>query len=236
MLPSFFSYDLAQKILVIGKSINYLRLCAQKLPTSAESKQGVEGKSRGKGKGKGKGKKGMPRPSVADALGYRQDAPVIEKQDETSKGEVALSERGDKNDRSNIVSNRSENEMKDDIYTDDLLGITAEEEAALYSLRYGSEDQLAQVVSQISLKIDSRLLRMMQEDFCLYDHLLALKKFMLLGQGDFVTCLMDAVGPELQKPPSKLYRHNLTGILEGALRASNAQYEESYVINRVQVR
>ena len=31
-------------------------------------------------------------------------------------------------------------------------------------------------------------------------------------QGDFVTCLMDAVGVELKKRASQLYRHNLTGI------------------------
>lgn len=51
----------------------------------------------------------------------------------------------------------------------------------------------------------------------------ALKKFLALGQGDFVTCLMDLVGPDLGKLAGQVYRHDLTGKLEAALRASNAQ-------------
>ena len=37
-------------------------------------------------------------------------------------------------------------------------------------------------------------------------HLRALKKFMLLGQGDFVTCLMDTLGSELCSPARDMYR------------------------------
>ena len=66
--------------------------------------------------------------------------------------------------------------------------------------------------------------------------MLALKKFLLLGQGDFVTCLMDTIGPELRKRSNQLYRHNLTGMLENALRSSNAQYEPSYVLDLIGVR
>ena len=77
---------------------------------------------------------------------------------------------------------------------------------------------------------------MMMDDFYLIDHFLAMKKFILLGQGDFVTCLMDEVGPELKKRATQLYRHNLSGMLEGALRSSNAQFEPSYVLDRVGVR
>ena len=51
----------------------------------------------------------------------------------------------------------------------------------------------------------------MINEFYLVDHFLALKKFILLGQGDFVTCLMDEVGPELKKRATQLYRHNLSG-------------------------
>ena len=44
---------------------------------------------------------------------------------------------------------------------------------------------------------------------------------------------MDGVGPELKKRANQLFRHNLTGILEGALRSSNAQFEPSYILDRV---
>lgn len=47
---------------------------------------------------------------------------------------------------------------------------------------------------------------------------------------------MDAIGPELRKRSNQLYRHNLTGILEGALRSSNAQYDPSFILDRIGVR
>ena len=72
--------------------------------------------------------------------------------------------------------------------------------------------------------------------FSLHAHLLALKQFLLLGQGDFVICLMDVIGPELKKRANQLYRHNLTEMLEGALRASNAHYLPISVLDRVGVR
>lgn len=46
---------------------------------------------------------------------------------------------------------------------------------------------------------------------------------------------MDGMAPELRKRSTQLYRHNLHGILESALRASNAQYEPSYVLDRIDI-
>lgn len=47
---------------------------------------------------------------------------------------------------------------------------------------------------------------------------------------------MDAVGPELKKRANQLFRHNLTAMLEGALRSSNAQYDPAYILDRVNIR
>ena len=47
---------------------------------------------------------------------------------------------------------------------------------------------------------------------------------------------MDNVGNELKKRANQLYRHNLTGMLEGALRSSNAQFEPSFILDRIGVR
>ena len=41
--------------------------------------------------------------------------------------------------------------------------------------------------------------------------------------------------PELCKPATTLYPHNLNGILESAIRATNAQYEEADVLKRLDV-
>ena len=57
-----------------------------------------------------------------------------------------------------------------------------------------------------------------------------------MGQGDFVVGLMDIIGPELRKRATQLYRHNMTGMLEGALRSSNAQFLPAGVLDRIGVK
>ena len=42
--------------------------------------------------------------------------------------------------------------------------------------------------------------------------------------------------PGLSKPSNTLYRHNLTGTLEAAIRASNAQYDDPDILRRLDVR
>jgi gamma-tubulin complex component 3 len=116
--------------------------------------------------------------------------------------------------------------------------------------------KFATLITSISATADMKLLNLLKTRFHLQTHLKALKQFMLLGQvrgdlprrtvpssppfftsqGDFVTCLMDGVGPELRKRATQLYRHNLTGILESALRSSNAQFQPPFVLDRIGIR
>lgn len=42
--------------------------------------------------------------------------------------------------------------------------------------------------------------------------------------------------PELSKPATSIYLHNLTGTLETAVRATNAQFEPMDILNRLDVR
>lgn len=44
------------------------------------------------------------------------------------------------------------------------------------------------------------------------------------------------LSPDLSKPASTLYLHNLTGTLEAAIRATNAQYEPTDILHRLDVR
>ena len=252
MLPSFLSLNLANKILVIGKSINFIRLCKQRIPnnvanntnettTSSANNNGKDSPKKRREKGDlssstSEGtmggatlsspakmvpglKRGMSKASIAEALGSKSTLDI--------HGNATMDtfdERGDIDDQDSSSS------------TSTMYNVSEDVEIALHSLRFGKEEQLQEMVNKVASTVDNRLLRMMERDFHLADHLLACKKFLLLGQGDFVTCLMDTVAPELQKAASKLYRHNLTGMLEGALRSSNAQFEPSYVLNRVVVR
>ncbi|KAJ1621984.1 hypothetical protein T492DRAFT_341076 [Pavlovales sp. CCMP2436] len=61
----------------------------------------------------------------------------------------------------------------------------------------------------------------------LLDHLRALRGFLLLGQGDFVQLLMDALIDELGRPATELHRHSLLAVVDGAVRASTAAVEHS---------
>lgn len=45
-----------------------------------------------------------------------------------------------------------------------------------------------------------------------------------MGQGEFIHTLMEILSSELNKPANAIYKNNLIGLLETAVRNSNAQY------------
>jgi gamma-tubulin complex component 3 len=98
---------------------------------------------------------------------------------------------------------------------------------------YGKEEVLASAVARASALTSRFVVNLFFKKFELWKHLHALKSYMLLGKGDFVASLMDTLVPELGKPASQLYRHNLLGLLDTAVRASNAQYDDEEVLQRL---
>lgn len=60
--------------------------------------------------------------------------------------------------------------------------VTPEVQTALQTLRFGGEATLQDIVYSLSASIDAKLLNLMMSRFHVQTHLLALKKFMLLGQ------------------------------------------------------
>ena len=208
MLPSFIPLDLANKILTVGKSISFIRVCIENLGKSAANGNSNPLKAQGVK---------MPRESITHAIHGNKDT----REDFDSKGGMELEVRF----------------TKEGVFGEDLSSRTEELGRCLDQLTSSEgRHRLDTLIGSISSSIDAQLLHLMESRFYLSTHLASLKKFMLLGQGDFVTCLMDAIAPELKKKASLLYRHNLTGMLEGALRSSNAQFEASYVLERVGVR
>lgn len=55
-------------------------------------------------------------------------------------------------------------------------------------------ENLLKYVDSIYEKISSHVMNVLNEKYMLTYHLEALKKYLLLGQGDFIQCLMDAIG------------------------------------------
>ena len=82
----------------------------------------------------------------------------------------------------------------------------------------------------------SRLTHLMSTKYDLFTHLAALKKYLLLSQGDFIALLMESLSPNLDRPANSQYRHTLTSQLEHAIKHSNAQYDSPEVLRRLDAR
>ncbi|KAG3120953.1 Gamma-tubulin complex component 3 [Phytophthora idaei] len=154
MLPTFISVELAKKILVIGKSINFIRQCCGNADW------------------------------VMDAA---QETAVI--------------------------------------------GMETGHEGAYFA----ELKRLETVIENVSNSTNEYLIRTLMEKYRLLDHCQVLKRYLLLGQGDFIQYLMDLLGPELSKRGTQVYRHTLTNVLETALNASNAKFESADILGRLDV-
>lgn len=100
---------------------------------------------------------------------------------------------------------------------------------------YGQWTKLRNFVNKRCEIVNKHVVSLMLEKFSLMRHFGALMRYLLLGQGEFFQCLMDLLVPELAKPATKIYRHNLVSALDQAIRASNAQYEPAEVLKRLDV-
>jgi gamma-tubulin complex component 3 len=103
-------------------------------------------------------------------------------------------------------------------------------------LGYGNPKALDALIAEAKRRIDRCLRRVLFERYKLFEHCFAVKRYLLLGQGDFHACLMDLAGEDLAEPASNVSAYKLSGTLESAIRASNAQYDESDVLDRLRVK
>ncbi|XP_069493082.1 gamma-tubulin complex component 3 isoform X1 [Ambystoma mexicanum] len=156
MIPSFITMDQSRKVLLIGKSINFLhQVCHDQTPTA----------------------------------------------------------------RMIAVTKSSEESPKDaaDLLTD-------------------LENAFRSKIDAAYLETSKYLLDVLNKNYNLLEHMQAMRRYLLLGQGDFIRHLMDLLKPELVRPATTLYQHNLTGILETAVRATNAQFDNPEILKRLDVR
>ncbi|KAJ3220475.1 Gamma-tubulin complex component 3 [Clydaea vesicula] len=100
---------------------------------------------------------------------------------------------------------------------------------------YGKLLELTVFVEKVYKKTNKRLLELIYGKYKLFENLLALKKYLLLGQGDFIQHLLVDLESNLSKSAKLLFRHNLTGTLESAIRSSNAQYEDPDILSKLDI-
>ncbi|EYU39957.1 hypothetical protein MIMGU_mgv1a001233mg [Erythranthe guttata] len=103
-------------------------------------------------------------------------------------------------------------------------------------LGYGETDALESLVAEAAKRIDKHLLEVVYKQYKFKEHCLAIKRYLLLGQGDFVQYLMDIVGPELSEAANTISTFKLAGLLESAIRSSNAQYDDPDILDRLRVK
>ncbi|PIA53361.1 hypothetical protein AQUCO_00900144v1 [Aquilegia coerulea] len=103
-------------------------------------------------------------------------------------------------------------------------------------LGYGETDALEALVIEAAKRIDKHLMDVMYKRYKFKEHCLTIKRYLLLGQGDFVQYLMDIVGPDLSEPANTISSFKLAGLLESAIRSSNAQYDDPDMLDRLRVK
>ncbi|WPH01449.1 Hypothetical protein R9X50_00429500 [Acrodontium crateriforme] len=103
-------------------------------------------------------------------------------------------------------------------------------------LQYGDTATMSTSIDEAYGSVMARLINLMETKFALFSHLQALKKYLLLGQGDFIALLMESLASNLDRPANSQYRHTLTAQLEHAIRNSNAQYDSADVLRRLDAR
>lgn len=108
--------------------------------------------------------------------------------------------------------------------------------ASSKELRYGDTATLESWIDDAHKITMRRLMHLMTNKFHLFEHLQALKSYILLGQGDFIALLMESLAANLDRPAGAQYRHTLTAQLEHAIRGSNAQYDSPEVLRRLDAR
>lgn len=106
----------------------------------------------------------------------------------------------------------------------------------IQSLVYGDIKRTENAVNAVYKASSHRLSVVLFGKYKLLEHLRAIKGFLLLGRGDFVEYLMDTLTAKLSQPATTIYRHNLTGILETAIRACSTQNEDPAILARLDVR
>lgn len=99
-----------------------------------------------------------------------------------------------------------------------------------------ADTKLHSTIDSIYLNTSKRVLDIVMGPHKLLEHLQAMRRYLLLGQGDFIGILMENLKCELDKPAKELYSYDLSSIMDAAIRSTNAQYDDPEILNHLDVR
>lgn len=95
------------------------------------------------------------------------------------------------------------------------------------------EDEMQRLIDPAYKETNKRVMNVLINKYSLLDHFQAHRKYLLLGQGDFIHHFMDLLVEVLEKPADQLHPHHLNSILDSAIRATTAQYDDENILNRL---
>mmetsp|Transcript_8944 Transcript_8944/g.19114 ORF Transcript_8944/g.19114 Transcript_8944/m.19114 type:complete len:880 (+) Transcript_8944:124-2763(+) len=108
--------------------------------------------------------------------------------------------------------------------------------AAASNVGLAQVEALDRFVSDASAEVDKRLMETLSSRFHLAKHCDAVRRYLLLAQGDFVQALMDLVQGELAKDADSVSEITLMHCLRTAINNSNAKYDDEDVTDRLKAR
>ena len=97
---------------------------------------------------------------------------------------------------------------------------------------------LHDAVMKSSARIHSHILKSLANEHHMMQHLLALKHFLFLGQGDFVSSFVECLNQEFRGRTSTagIFAHTLSSLLEGSLRTTTARFLPNFVLGNLRAR
>ena len=79
------------------------------------------------------------------------------------------------------------------------------------------------------------LMDVLKDTFYFHDHMKAMRRYLLLGQGDFIRMLMDLLYNDLEREGKFILKHNLITLMGDAIRATNARFDKAYILDRLDI-
>jgi len=105
-----------------------------------------------------------------------------------------------------------------------------------YSTRASLLDRLETEMTT-AYRLACRQVRLILVEQCrLFDQLSVLRRYVLFEKGDFSMNLMDLLWEGLNRPAGSLFRHNLVGVLEAAVRATKSARDVDWILTNMDVR
>lgn len=98
-----------------------------------------------------------------------------------------------------------------------------------------SDSKLHDMIELVYLNTSKKVLDIALGQYRLLEHLQAMRKYLLLGQGDFINLLMENLKDELDRPAQDLYQHALFSIVSTSVRATS-QLDDAEILKHLDVK